>query len=58
MVTLQTYGSTGHKCPKCENNSVFSEDKYKFFGFVYQHTIEECGMKNCDYKEIIVKKWI
>ena len=54
MVTLQTFTTTGKECPKCKNHSIFSEKIFKFLGFTYSHTLDECKMDNryCNYKEI------
>ncbi len=40
----------GRSCPKCGNGSVFANRKYKFFGLVYDYSIDECEMGNCDYR--------
>ena len=58
-VSLHTIASTGKECPKCDNQSVFSERKYKFLGFLfYCHTVEKCemGEQYCDYSKIIIEK--
>lgn len=44
----------GRTCPKCGNGSVFENRKYKFFGLIYDYTIEECEMSKqyCDYQNL------
>jgi len=51
-VTLYKEGiqTVGRNCTECENGSVFTNRKYKFLGLVYDYSIDECEMDNCDYK--------
>lgn len=45
-------GGIAKVCPKCDNVSVFSYNKYSWFGFKYSYTVHICemGQQECDYQ--------
>ena len=51
MIALNNGHQTGTTCPKCENQSVFGEKIYKWFGHVYMYTQYKCEMSGCDWMD-------